>query len=91
MERKLIAATGSKADSLEDWLLNDFFAQHCDLFHSRPFCLAPLGRSQGWLQRAGELPPACRAKQRRPSHAGDAGLCLPRRLDHPAEGRRGAR
>lgn len=37
MERKLIAATGSKADSLEDWLLNDFFAQHCDLFHSRPF------------------------------------------------------
>jgi|GEM_PF-58293 len=37
MERKLIAATGSKADSLEDWLLNDFFTQHCDLFHSRPF------------------------------------------------------
>lgn len=37
MERKLIAATSSKADSLEDWLLNDFFAQHCDTFHSRPF------------------------------------------------------
>ena len=37
MERKLIAATGSKAESLEDWLLNDFFAQHCDLFHNRPF------------------------------------------------------
>ena len=37
MERKLIAATGSDADSLEDWLLNDFFAQHCDLFHNRPF------------------------------------------------------
>ena len=37
MERKLIAASGSKADSLEDWLLNDFFAQHCDLFHNRPF------------------------------------------------------
>jgi hypothetical protein len=37
MERKLIAATGSKADSLEDWLVNDFFAQHCDLFHNRPF------------------------------------------------------
>jgi hypothetical protein len=36
-ERKLIAATGSKVDSLEDWLLNDFFAQHCDLFHNRPF------------------------------------------------------
>ena len=37
MERKLIAATGSTAESLEDWLVNDFFAQHCDLFHSRPF------------------------------------------------------
>jgi hypothetical protein len=37
MERKLIAASGSKAESLEEWLLNDFFAQHCDLFHSRPF------------------------------------------------------
>ncbi len=37
LERKLIAATGSKADSLEEWLLNDFFAQHCDIFHNRPF------------------------------------------------------
>lgn len=37
LERKLISASGSKADSLEDWLLNDFFALHCDLFHNRPF------------------------------------------------------
>jgi hypothetical protein len=37
MERKLIAATGSKAESLEEWLMNDFFAQHCDIFHNRPF------------------------------------------------------
>jgi hypothetical protein len=37
LERKLIAATGSKADSLEDWLVNDFFAQHGALFHNRPF------------------------------------------------------
>ena len=37
MERKLIAATGSKADSLEEWLVNDFFEQHCDMFHNRPF------------------------------------------------------
>jgi hypothetical protein len=36
-ERKLVAATGSKADSLEDWLLNDFFVQHCVVFNSRPF------------------------------------------------------
>jgi hypothetical protein len=37
LERKLIADTGSKADSLEDWLVNDFFAQHGNLFHNRPF------------------------------------------------------
>jgi hypothetical protein len=37
MERKLIAATGSKADSLEEWLVDDFFVQHCDIFHNRPF------------------------------------------------------
>jgi hypothetical protein len=34
---KLIAATGSKATNLTDWLLNDFFDQHCKLFHHRPF------------------------------------------------------
>ena len=36
-EHSLIAATGSKARSLEDWLSDDFFAQHCQLFHQRPF------------------------------------------------------
>lgn len=35
--RELIAATGSKAKSLDDWLRNDFFEQHCKLFHHRPF------------------------------------------------------
>jgi len=34
---KLIAETGSKATSLTEWLLNDFFEQHCKLFHHRPF------------------------------------------------------
>ena len=34
---KLIADTGSKATSLTEWLLNDFFEQHCKLFHQRPF------------------------------------------------------
>jgi hypothetical protein len=37
LERKLIADTGSKAESLEAWLLNDFFTQHCEIFHNRPF------------------------------------------------------
>jgi hypothetical protein len=36
-ERQLLAATGSKKTSLEDWLLDEFFEQHCALFHHRPF------------------------------------------------------
>jgi hypothetical protein len=36
-ERALIAATDSTATTLEDWLRDDFFAQHCALFHHRPF------------------------------------------------------
>jgi hypothetical protein len=34
---KLIAVTGSKATSLTEWLLNDFFEHHCTLFQDRPF------------------------------------------------------
>lgn len=37
MEQKIIADTGSKAKSLEEWLLNDFFTQHCSVFNNRPF------------------------------------------------------
>jgi len=36
-ERAIIAATGSKKSTLEDWLLEDCFEQHCKLFHHRPF------------------------------------------------------
>jgi hypothetical protein len=28
---------GSKSKTLEDWLRDEFFEQHCDLFHKRPF------------------------------------------------------
>lgn len=35
--RTLIAATGSKAMTLEDWLRDSFFIQHCKLFRDRPF------------------------------------------------------
>ena len=34
---KLIAESGSKCSSLSEWLLTDFFEQHCKLFHHRPF------------------------------------------------------
>src|SRR5205085_4964722 len=36
-ELELISASGSDAADLEEWLRNDFFEQHCDLFHQRPF------------------------------------------------------
>ena len=39
-ERRLLAATkpnGRPPRSLEAWLCDDFFAEHCKLFHNRPF------------------------------------------------------
>jgi len=36
-ELELIRASGSDAGDLEQWLRNDFFEQHCDLFRQRPF------------------------------------------------------
>ncbi len=36
-ERDLIRAAGSEADDFDEWLRDDFFEQHCDLFHQRPF------------------------------------------------------
>jgi hypothetical protein len=39
-ERDLIRKSGPKGSnktSLEEWLRDDFFAQHCAIFHSRPF------------------------------------------------------
>lgn len=35
--RELMAATGSKSKTLTDWLSDDFFEQHCDIFRQRPF------------------------------------------------------
>jgi hypothetical protein len=36
-EATLLADSGAKAKSLEDWLRDEFFEQHCKLFHNRPF------------------------------------------------------
>jgi len=35
--RELLAATGADAEKLDDWLLDEAFAQHCALFNQRPF------------------------------------------------------
>lgn len=36
-EKELISVTGSNSMELDEWLGNDFFEQHCKLFHHRPF------------------------------------------------------
>ncbi len=36
-ERSLITAAGGKATTVEEWLRDEFFEQHCKLFHHRPF------------------------------------------------------
>jgi len=36
-ERSLITSAGGKATTLEEWLRDEFFEQHCKLFHHRPF------------------------------------------------------
>lgn len=36
-ERDLLAAAGSDKSTLDEWLRDDFFEQHCDIFHNRPF------------------------------------------------------
>jgi REP element-mobilizing transposase RayT len=36
-EAELIRAGGSEAGDFDEWLRNDFFEQHCKLFHDRPF------------------------------------------------------
>ncbi|NBR23935.1 MAG: hypothetical protein EBU08_09240, partial [Micrococcales bacterium] len=39
-ERALIAGASSKdskSENLEEWIRNEFFDQHCELFHERPF------------------------------------------------------
>jgi hypothetical protein len=37
LENRLISDAGSAGRTLDDWLQNDFFSQHCRLFHNRPF------------------------------------------------------
>jgi hypothetical protein len=36
-EVELLRASGSEAGDLEEWLRNEFFEEHCILFHQRPF------------------------------------------------------
>ncbi len=49
-EHKLLTEAGAKSGtSLDDWLLNSFFEQHCRRFHHRPFvCHVRDGRKDGF-------------------------------------------
>ena len=37
MQERLLAAAGFAGKTLDDWLADGFFPQHCRLFHNRPF------------------------------------------------------
>lgn len=37
LQQQLLAAVGFAGKTLDDWLRDGFFAQHCRLFHNRPF------------------------------------------------------
>jgi hypothetical protein len=36
-QERLLASVGFTGKTLEDWLVDGFFSQHCRLFHNRPF------------------------------------------------------
>ena len=60
-ERALLAATSPKPPkSLEDWLRDRFFHEHCQALPQPALHLAHLGRPQGRLPRARQLPPVGR-------------------------------
>ena len=74
---ELLTEAGCKpGTTLDDWLRNGFFEQHCKLFHHRPFIWHVWdGRKDGFAV-PGQLP------QARPQDAGEPDLLVPRRLDH---------
>ena len=78
---ELLKQADHAGKSLESWLRDRFFVQHCKLFHHRPFIWHYLGRPERWLCSAGKLP------QARCQTAGEPDLCLSGGLDQSPEGR----
>ena len=81
-ERALLEATGPRPPkSLEDWLRDHFFQEHCRLFHNRPFIWHIWdGRKDGFhaLVNYHRL---AGPERRRPSHPRVSHLRLPQRMD----------
>ena len=64
----LLVDAGYAGKSLDDWLRDGFFEQHCALFQQRPF-IWHLGRPARRLSRADQLS-SPRRQAARPAHAG---------------------
>ena len=77
-EADLLAEVGYTGKSLEQWLRDGFFEQHCQLFPAAAVRLADLGRTEGWVLGACQLSPS------RPREPGEADLHVSRRLDSVA-------
>ena len=89
-EQELLAAgagrQGKQPRSLDEWLRDRFFAEHCKLFNKRPFIWHIWDGRKRRLSRSGQLPPPQWPGRRRPADTG--GACLPpsRRVDRPSAG-----
>lgn len=71
-----------RATTLDEWLRNRFFDEHCKLFHHKPFIWHVWdGRKRRRVPRASELPPARGGRRRGASVVGVARVQLSRRLD----------
>ena len=90
-ELDLIRVTGSEATDLEEWLRNDFFDQHCDRFHQRPFIwhIWDGRKRDGFHALLNYHTLAGADKGRRTSEKHNPCVCG--RMDHAAEGRHQAR
>ena len=79
----LLAEAGFAGKTLDDWLRDGFFAQHCELFHQRPFIWHIWDGRRDGFHALVNYHRLAGAERRRPAHAGEADLLLSRRLDRP--------
>ena len=68
----LLATVGYGGRTLDDWLRDGFFAQHCQLFEHHPFVWQLWGRAAAWFLCFDQLPSA-RPRCARPAHRLNSG------------------
>ena len=90
MRTKLLAEVASP--SLDDWLRNRFFDEHCKLFHHRPFVWHIWdGRKRDGFHALVNYHKLAEKWQQGSPASGIPYLQLPWRLDRPTAGRRETR